>query len=306
MAVFEVFSRRLRKAKQAGLPVIYTYDELPEAFRNQVGHLWRDSAPCLYEEFGGEGPNFGFWRLVESAVAKELGLRSLASANIHDPLSRCISFFSSASTEQALDFLEMSFSFLLRDSSGLDAGIQPVDDAITELNARFDEHSLGYQLEAGRLIRRDSQFLHAEVTSPVLKLLHEGGFKGPEEEFLKAHEHFLRERYKETLVEALKAFESTMKAICSERNLVVDPKDTAKDLIKKMVEQNVIPAELESHLASLRSTLESGLPTLRNRRGGHGQGMDRVVLPKHFAAYALHLAGTNMLFLLKCHLNDGG
>jgi hypothetical protein len=60
---------------------------------------------------------------------------------------------------------------------------------------------------------------------------------------------------------------------------------------------------MQSHFTALRSTLESGLPTVRNRggRGGHGQGSDVVDVPDYLAAYCLHLAATNIVLLIEAH-----
>ena len=58
---------------------------------------------------------------------------------------------------------------------------------------------------------------------------------------------------------------------------------------------------LASHFSGLRSVLESGLPTVRNKQGGHGQGENPVVIPSYLAAYALHLAASNIVMLLEAH-----
>jgi hypothetical protein len=43
--------------------------------------------------------------------------------------------------------------------------------------------------------------------------------------------------------------------------------------------------------------LESGIPTVRNKTSGHGQGASYSQIPAHLAAYALHLSAANILFL---------
>ena len=54
-----------------------------------------------------------------------------------------------------------------------------------------------------------------------------------------------------------------------------------------------------SHFSALKSTLESGLPTVRNREAGHGQGPETIVVPEYIAGYALHLTASNILLLAK-------
>lgn len=54
---------------------------------------------------------------------------------------------------------------------------------------------------------------------------------------------------------------------------------------------------MQSHVSALRSLLESGVPTIRNKLGGHGQGEEIRHVSQHHASYALHLTASNILFL---------
>jgi hypothetical protein len=155
------------------------------------------------------------------------------------------------------------------------------------------------------LIRVDSEFLHSEAVKPVLTALRITGFQGANEEFLLAHEHYRHGRHKECLVDCLKAFESTMKSVCKIRGWTTQPNDTAKSLIATCFSNGLIPAYLDSQFASLRSVLESGVPTVRNKNGGHGQGVDPVVVPDYMARYALNLTATSILFLTDAHNAKG-
>ncbi len=178
---------------------------------------------------------------------------------------------------------------------------QQYEQLITELNYRFREHNLGYQFEQGNLIRIDSQYIHSEVVKPALTLLHDNGFAGASAEFLDAHEHYRTQRYPEAIAGALKAFESTMKGICDIRKWNYQTGTTAKGLIEVVFSKELIPSSLTSQFSGLRSVLESGLPTVRNQQGGHGQGKDPVAIPSYMAGYALHLAASNIVLLLEAH-----
>lgn len=136
---------------------------------------------------------------------------------------------------------------------------------------------------------------------PTLAVLRGDGFKGANEEFLQAHEHYRHGRHKECLVDALKAFESTMKAICKMQGWPNQPNDTAKALIGTCLSNGLIPPYLESQIGSLRSLLESGIPTVRNKLGGHGQGADPTVVPEYLARYSLNLTATSILFLVEAN-----
>jgi hypothetical protein len=154
---------------------------------------------------------------------------------------------------------------------------------------------------SNQIIRIDSDFLHAEAVKPSLTILRGSEFQGANEELLRAHEHYRHGRYQESLIYSLKAFESTMKCICKLRGWATDPKDTAKKLIAVCLDNSLIPRCLESQLAALRTLLESGIPTIRNKYGGHGQGPEPQEVPEYFARYALNLTATSILFLVEAH-----
>ena len=130
-------------------------------------------------------------------------------------------------------------------------------------------------------------------------------YQGANEEFLNAHQHYRHDRYKECLVDALKAFESTLKAICAKRGWETKPPGTAKALINTCFQEGLFPEFLESQMGSIRSLLESGVPTVRNKLGGHGQGTEPVDVPEYFARYALNLAATSILFVAEADQAKG-
>jgi len=224
------------------------------------------------------------------------------------PDVECFDFVLQSEGNCLLDMIELAFKVIDRAVRRLtqtemdEAGVtQTSDDAIEELNHRFREHGLGYQYLGGKIVRLDSEFLHAEVCTPALSLLNSDGFDGAADEFLRAFEHYRHGRKKEAVADALKAFESTMKAICVKRRWNFPPNATAKPLLDILFAKGLIPAELESHFAGLRTALESGLPTVSNKTSRHGQGVTPIGLPGHVAAYALHLTAADIVFLIEAH-----
>jgi hypothetical protein len=65
----------------------------------------------------------------------------------------------------------------------------------------------------------------------------------------------------------------------------------------------LIPKYLTSHFEALVTTLEAGLPTVRNKTSSHGQGKSPVAVPEYIAAYALHVAASNISLLVKANKN---
>jgi hypothetical protein len=311
MAIFETFSKRQKRLQRAGQQDVYQYDDLSRPFRVQVIHIWNSAIGIYYRSNTYSStrvsPSNELWELIHSTLCRERGVFTLGeAAGRHD--AQCIQFMLSSDTAGALDMIEFSFKVIDRIARRFqpyqlhEAKVtQTADDAIEELNERFREHGIGYQYVEGELIRVDSEFVHAEAVKPALSLLNQSGFDGPAEEFMRAFEHYRHGRLKESVAEALKSFESTMKAICKARNWAHSPNATAKPLMDTLFKHGLIPSELEGHFASLRAAMESGLPTISNRTSRHGQGPDPVALPPHIAAYALHLAASNIVLIVQAH-----
>ncbi|MDT5270649.1 MAG: hypothetical protein QOH49_2835, partial [Acidobacteriota bacterium] len=102
-----------------------------------------------------------------------------------------------------------------------------------------------------------------------------------------------------SLNECLKAFESTMKVICHKRGWAYNQNDTAKKLIETCFVNGLVPGYLQSQFTALKSVLESGIPTVRNKLGGHGQGAQPAAVPSYLASYTLHLTATTILLLVQ-------
>ena len=88
--------------------------------------------------------------------------------------------------------------------------------AADELNLRFKQHSLGYEFTNGEIIPKTNEVIHQQIIKPALKVLTDERFRGAEEEYLLAFEHFKTGNNKDAILNAGKAFESTIKTICKE------------------------------------------------------------------------------------------
>ena len=202
--------------------------------------------------------------------------------------------------EKTIDAIEISFLYL---ESLYKHAPSEIEDYIKELNYRFREHGVGYQYTNGKIIRIDSHLIHSEVVKPALALLNQKHYAGAQEEFLKAYEHYRKGNAKEALSECLKAFESVMKAICDKRGWGYNSTAQAKHLIQACLDNGLIPPFWESHYSSLRSLLESSVPTGRNKLSGHGQGTTPTTVPDHLVAYMLHMTASAIVFLAEADRN---
>ena len=297
MPALDLFSHRKRVA-EGGLPDVFTYDQLPHELRVQIVHILRDA---VGEE---NGP---VWQAIHNVIAREHGRLKLSDARRYSV--SCEEYLlKSPSVEEALDVVELSFRYIDQGSRNLNTldrkerGMRgSPDDAIKELNERFRRAGVGYRFESGMIIRVDSELVHSEVVLPALQYLHEKGFEGPRDEFLRAHACYRAGETKDAVTNANNAFESTLKTICDHRGWQYDRGATASRLLKVVRANGLLPDYLENPFEQLVGTLKSGLPKVRGEEGAHGQGAIPRETPGYVAAYALHLAAAKILFLVEAY-----
>lgn len=305
MAVYDLYSKR-KKRERGEEPDVLRYDDLPEALRVQICLLLND---MLGNENASRthGNSMVIYAAVVGALRREYGVDRLCatrSARFYDELHSFIR--GERDVDRVLDAVELAY----RGAAGA-AGKQTwfpgsnrnwaevIEEARVELNARFLEHAVGYQLESGEIIRADSKLLHQEAVKPALRVLSDPAFRGAEEEFLQAFEHHRHGQEKDALTWGLKALESTLKVICDARGW--PSTGPAKQLIDTVFDKGLIEPMWQSEFAGLRSVLESGVQTARNKRGGHGQGAQPVTVPNYLAAFVLHQTAAAIVFLVEAH-----
>ena len=310
MGVFDLYSYRKRVADGA-VPDVFVYDELPQGLRVQVVHIWRDAIGPYHEPHPfstSQVPaNIAGWRLIHRTVVREHGLLELSGgSNLDERCEKCL--LGTPSLDVALDLIDATFIYLDRVARRFDhrdrerRGIRLTpDDAIAELNERFRRAGVGYRFEGGMLMRLDSDLIHSEMVRPALQYLNHKGFEGPRDEYLKAHAHYRAGETKAAVTEANNAFESTLKAICDQRDWPYSKGARASDLVKAVRAGGLLPGYLDPSFDQLAATLQNGLPKVRGNEGSHGQGSTPRETPGYVAAYALHLAGANIVFLVEAH-----
>jgi hypothetical protein len=294
--LFDLYSKR-RKRERGEFPDVYQYEDIPNPLRVQIIHM-------INEAFAKNG-DISFEanntiKKINDVLCREYGVFQLAGK--YDEGFEELSNFVLQTTEyeKVLDVIELVFRFIdisIRNDSYHYNQYMNVNHLIEELNQRFKEAGIGYQYESGELIRVDSQFIHSEAVKPVLNLLKANKYKSVNQEFLSAHEHYRHGRFEESTTECLKSLESLLKTICTNRSWTYDTKDTAKKLISIVLQNDLVPSFMQNQLNAMQTLLESGVPTVRNKLAGHGQGPTSRSMPDYFASYVLHLTATTILFL---------
>lgn len=307
MGVFNLYSKR-QKISKGELPEVFQVENIPKPLRVQIVHIIHDSiGVSRYKGTDKDRPLLAY-RFIHETLCREYGVFHLSEAFYDGSPKDQISDFllSNPEADKFIDAVELSFRYI-KAVIGKDIEYytrftyikQKPMEAIKELNERFKEHGVGFQFEGKNIIRIDSTYVHSEITSPTIKLLFNPIFKGACEEYMKAHEHYRQGRNKECLAECLKAFESTMKIIAKEKGWGFEKNSTAKKLIDICFKNHLVPSFAQNQLTSLQNLLVSGVPTMRNKLGSHGQGATLQKVGDEITRFTLNLCGSNIILLVE-------
>ena len=300
MAILDIFSKRQRQP-----PGVYQHATLPEPLRMQIVYIVDEMftpRAGAWMGFSGVDIKRRAYDQLHYDLAKEYGVARLAAGlgvpDHADAVQRVQDFIVRGKVKQVLDLIDVALHLAFEDATKRrEFGLPNPHTSVEELNARFREHGVGYQIVGGKAVKTGSVFTHDEIVKPALVVLHDQRFEGADAEFRRAHEHHRHGRHEEAIADCLKALESTLKVICKRRGWRFKETDTAKRLIEIAFSRELIPKELQGQFGALRGALESGVPTIRNKMSGHGAGEKPRRVPEHLAAYALHLTASAMLFL---------
>lgn len=301
MLIHELYSMR-NKPKY---PDVYQYDYASSKLRNQIIQVAAETIGG-YKKYVGESPAQQVYQAMFGIMRKSYGQKTLAGCD-----KGSFSWFEHYLTtctdgEKHIDVIELLCQMIdtmvraaEHEHQYYEQVITPPDDAIAEINEWMKRDGFGYEYSNRQLIRVDNQFIHAEVVKPALYILQD--FDGAREEFLSAHEHYRHGAYEECIADCNKSFESLMKGICHERGWDYDHTAQAKKLIKTCLDNELIPTYLQEQFAQYLNLLSSGIPTIRNKEAGHGQGHEVKDPAQSLTSYALHLTASNLVFLGECN-----
>jgi hypothetical protein len=226
---------------------------------------------------------------VEAELRKAYGtheLEAFDSANRRGTVN-LQGFIEGCYPSQVLDALESAYSLL-----ELEHGVR----LQREINSAFREEGCPWLMTDGAFFRVDSEFLASQVLDRSQELMRAEGFLGALDEFTEARNDLVAGDGKGAIHNACKSFESTLKTV-----LGVDEGNASK-LLERIEGSGVLDEVPLTARKAISTSVLMALPTLRNKLGGHGQGSDRIDVPSHYAALAVHLAGAFSLFVISSHL----
>ncbi len=303
MALPPIYSRRKMLAEKAG--DVFQYEEMSEKLNNQILLIFEECCEYWASKTSG-GDKREPYRNCRDFFRKELGEKSLTetvTVNAQREFENWFSYL--AEVENQLDAIEIMSALIGNmglESTNYNRDLDAYHDfflaAGTEINERMMEDQFGYQIEDGQIIRVDSNFAHKEIIIPALAILSETKYATANKEFRDAHQLYRQKDYRKAIHQCGNAFESVLKVISDERGWELDAdKTTASKYLDKVFEDALIPNYIQGELTGLAAVLKSGVATIRNKAGGHGEGKNQKPIPKHIAAFQIHQTAAAILML---------
>ena len=162
-----------------------------------------------------------------------------------------------------------------------------------ELNSILDEEESEWRMIDGQLFKIDSQFLEMHVVARSYELLKAEGYEGALDELNQARNELSSGNVKGAIHNACKSVESVLKAVTETDS------GNASHLIRQLNEIGFYDGLPEDVARAFGEEVLMVLPFMRNRLGGHGQGIAVVDVPRLYGELAVHLAATFILFIVR-------
>ncbi|MBR3674241.1 MAG: hypothetical protein IKN65_08240 [Clostridia bacterium] len=286
--------------------VVKKEELMPEALKNQIFHIIRDSIGYVPLKNGIYYSNeeliiLSKYQKIINSFCDELGKLYLEVPSWNRGNFAVIFFeyfFAEEDLKKLFLLIEIFFYVFRREtySTGL------YDNAVYRLNKRFKEHSFGYIFKLGKIVKNNSYFLQKEIVEPSLNLISNEKFAGAEKEFRQALEDYRQDNNVAALNSCGRALESTMKIICDLNKWEYDVRDNAGDLIKKIFKKNKLTEDFfNDENEALMNVLRKGVPSLRNCKSGHGSGSQEKEIPDFYVDYMIHTTATAIIFLINAY-----
>lgn len=294
MALPDLYSRRKRQ-RNTNSADVYQYDEMPLKLRTQALHIFdRWNEGFMYDT---SNP---IYKDACDMLRVELGVKSLTGRYHNGSDDEFHQWFSAHSDiDELLDAVEICVRLGGYYQQHRSHRYDNVENDVTELNARMLEAGFGYQIDGGQVLQISSTVIHSDVVVPAMSLLSDHKFATANDEFRQAYQEFNQGNYDDCIHDCCNAFESVLKIILTNKGWAFSPNDTASKLLAVAFSNDLIPSYMQKEFTGLRTILESGVPTVRNKDGGHGAGSTPRNIPKHIAAFQLHQTAAAIILLVE-------
>lgn len=171
---------------------------------------------------------------------------------------------------------------------------------IARLNESLEHDACVYRLDLNMVFKIGSEVLQEHAISPALQLLRESGMEEALREYHDALVEWAQGKTDDAILHSSHAIESVMKFILKDMNIAVKDTATPSALILEITKANVLPESYKDFWEKLNQGIQ-GVITIRNKApgAGHGPAPGARHPDKDLAEYAVNLAGSNILFLIR-------
>jgi hypothetical protein len=139
--------------------------------------------------------------------------------------------------------------------------------------------------------------MHAEIVKPALALLAAPVVAKANDEFMTAHRHYRTGAFKDSVTAANRAFESMLKVICDLEKWTYGSGDRASELVTVVNTNGLFTHDFDKGFLAYVAMLKTGLPSVRNNAGGHGDGLSAKAITAGIARFAINLTASNIVLL---------
>lgn len=304
--MFDVFSRRHSEA------VLDEREELSQATRTRLWLLYRDvihgQQYADYRRVWGQ-----FHNSMQYLHARPVLSEAMAKTGFTEPdaiILDIYAFLHECSTEEFLDFIELSFK---AEQPPEDAASEKkgVIDAINEIlrvdNSPFHLTDFVFGEPPGSpgggpplpapivsypmIIKIEEDVAYSEAVVPALDALSRGRYSGADREFRKALEHYRDGEFSTSLTDCGSALESVLKVICQDKGWNCSESDALGALLDNVVPQLGLPPAFKEKfklLATIRNTHSSS----------HGGGRTPRDPDRHLVQYMITSTAATIVFLV--------
>ena len=313
--VFDVFSRRHPEGLSDDR------DILEDTTRTRILLLYRDT---VTQSIGSTDPDAGLlWEEVHNSLQYLHG-RTVLSQRMRNRglltpgaiIEDMQYFLQECSTEDFLDFIELSFKGRYAPRSLGDS--KPVIDAINEI-LRVDQApyyltdlvrvweettaSLAPGIPAARgvkveriiafpmIVKVEEDVVYREAVEPALTILGVDRYGAANSEFRNALEHYRNGKFRESLTDCASALESVLKVICSEKGWPYQQADTLGELLDNAVPRLGLEPVFKENFKILAS--------IRNRfSSSHGGGTSAREPERSLAQYMITTTAATIVLIV--------
>lgn len=168
-----------------------------------------------------------------------------------------------------------------------------------ELNHVFELHNSPWRIINKAVYLIDSEYMHTEITSKLLKLLNENSLAGIQQEFQLAVEKLMDGNSNDAVLYSTKSIESMLKVL-----LNIDEHKTLSVLLKDLKHRKIVPTYYDSFFENFEKITLAASKERNQPGSGHGQGNQITKIPMPLAEFSVNLASVINLFLSKLWIEN--